>query len=570
MRLDRQELRDRLERDVFDVLVIGGGITGAGVALDGAARGLRVGLVERCDFASGTSSGSTKLVHGGLRYLPQLDVRLVREALVERERLYRIAPYLVEPLPFLLPMYRDDRRPLGLRWVPPPGWARSAYLRAGLWTYDLLAGRSRSGRHRRVPPDEVARWAPLLRQRGLFDAYAYYDAQTDDARLVINVVLTAVAHGAVVCNYCEVVGFEQSRGRLSAAVVRDHATGESFTVRARVFVNATGIHGEIVERMTGSPPGVRIFPSKGVHLVLPRETAQVEGGAVVLPETCDGRLLFVVPFGPRVIVGTTDTGSGPLDAPRADDADVDYLLEHVNRYWSRPLSRAEVVSVFAGYRPLIHRGSGRSSAELSRSHVLLEYPNGLVSILGGKLTTYRRMAEETVDRVAARLGRPRVRVTGRLPLIGTPGLEEVRAGMEHLAEAPGLAERLPALIRAYGVRAQAVLELVTLDPALGRPLVPGLPPLAAQVVYACRYELAQTLADVLERRTWLTFADWDHGLPAADMVSRIVAAELGWDEEKRQREVDRYRERVRALFGAERGIADRLSAPVWPGHPLAE
>ncbi len=558
-RLDRREIREQLEGDQFDVLVIGGGITGAGVALDAAARGLRVGLVERRDFASGTSSWSTKLVHGGIRYLPQLDLGLVHEALVERGRLIRLAPYLVEPLPFVLPLYRFNRHPLGLKRTPPPGLLMSLYIRTGLTAYDLLAGRLNVGRHRRLSQSEVARLAPRLRRDGLFDIYAYYDARTDDARLVMNVLLTAVRHGAVICNYCEVVGFEKRSGRLVGAVVRDTLDGYEFVVRAQVFVNATGIHGEELERLTGDGPDVHIVPSKGVHLVLEREAVELSEAALVLPETRDKRLLFLVPYGPRAILGTTDTGMGPLDEPRADDEDIDYLLEHANLYWTRALTRRDVVSAYAGYRPLIRRGLAESTAELSRSHVLVEHENGLISILGGKLTTYRHMAEETVDRITFRLGLPLRHVTRRLPLIGTPGLAKARPELERLAAELGVEASLPALVHAHGVVAKLVLQQIAEEAPLARPVVPGLPYLQAQVVHACRYELAQTLADALERRVWVMFADWEHGLPALEAVSAVMARELGWDETKRRQEIERYRQRVFSLFGAERGVAERLA-----------
>lgn len=558
--LNRTALVDRLASEPFDVLVIGGGITGAGVALDAAARGFRVALVERRDFASGTSRWSTKLVHGGIRYLPQLDIALVREALVERGRLLRLAPYLVEPLPFVLPLYRFNRHPLGLKQTPPPGPLLDLYIRLGLTAYDVLAGRLNVGRHRRLRRVELDHLAPLLRRDGLLSAYVYYDARTDDARLVLNVLLTAVAHGAVISNYCEVVGFERQHGRLAAAQVRDLQTGREFLVRARVFVNATGIHGEDVARLTGEPPQVSIAPSKGVHLVLPREVVELDEAAVVLPETRDRRLLFIVPWGPRVIFGTTDTGSGPLDQPLPDDADVDYLLEHANQYLLRPLTRRDVISAYAGYRPLIRRGMAESTAQLSRNHELIDHGNGLVSILGGKLTTFRKMAEETVDLLATQLGGSMRHVTRRLPLIGARGLVARRGDLNLRANALGIAASLPTLIHDHGVLAEQVLILAQEQPALAEPLVPGLPYLQAQVAYACRYELAQTIDDVLERRLWVTFADWEHGLGTLERVTDIMAHELGWDAARRQAEIAAYRARVRTLFGSDRGLADDLSA----------
>jgi len=567
-RLDRQEQRERLAGAEFDVLVIGGGITGAGIALDAAARGLRVGLVDERDFASGTSSWSTKLVHGGIRYLPQLQISLVREALVERGRLMRLAPYLVEPLPFVLPLYRFNRHPLGLNRTPPLGLLTGLWVRSGLIAYDLLAGRLNIGRHRRLSSDELTRIAQWLRRDGLLEAYTYYDARTDDARLVINVLLTAVRYGAVICNYCRVTGFDRQGGRLVAALVRDTLDGHEFATRAKLFINATGVHGEALERLASESPAVHIVPSKGVHLVLERSTAGVQEAALVLPETTDRRLLFLVPYGSRAILGTTDTGMGPLDEPRATDEDIDYLLAHANRYLTRTLTRNDVVSVYAGYRPLIQRRRTTTTAKLSRSHVLVEHQNGLISILGGKLTTYRRMAEETTDRIVFRLGRPLSRPTRWLPLIGTPGLAAAHQRLAKLAREVGVENSLAALVQAHGAVAEAVLRLVAEDRRLGQPIVPELPYLLAQVVHACRYELAQTLTDVLERRMWVMFADWHHGLPALEVVSTVMARELGWDEERRMQEVGRYRQRVLSLFGAERGVAARLAVAAGPA--LAE
>ncbi len=552
--VSRSCMVDQLRQGVFDVLIIGGGITGAGVALDAAARGLRVALVERRDFASGTSCWSTKLVHGGIRYLPQLDIGLVREALVERGLLLHNAPQLVDPLLFILPVYRFNRRPLGLRHVPPAGPLLLAYLELGLHTYDLLAGRRNIGRHRRLSLTTVSDSVPALRTDGLLGAFGYFDARTNDTRLVMNVLMSARQYGAVIANYCAVVGFERSGGLLRAAAVRDQLTGEEFMVQARVFVNATGIWGEELERLALGMPKVHIVPSKGVHLVLPQERVGVRQAAVVIPETSDGRLLFVIPYEGRAILGTTDTGTGPLDDPRADEADVTFLLDHANQYLDVGLSRVDVISAYAGYRPLIRRGSAEVAARLSRSHELIEHESGMISILGGKLTTYRRMAEETVDRIQRRLGQRVCHVTAQLPLAGREGLEQTVPMIVSRAQQLGVEESVPWLLRAYGTDARSVLELAAEEKQLISPIVPGLPYLLAEVVYACRNEFAQRIEDVLERRTWVLFADWRHGLGALSAVGELMARELGWGPDELACQLERYRQRVLALCASVHGI----------------
>ncbi len=561
MLLCREESIALLCEQEFDVLVIGGGITGAGVAFDAAARGLRAALVEGRDFAGGTSRWSTKLVHGGIRYLPQFEIGLVREALIERGRLLANAPLLVEPLLFLLPLYRFNRRPLGISWLPRQAVLQVSLVRAGLAVYDILAGHLNIGRHRSVPRAQITQWATSLRTQDLVAAYSYCDARTEDARLVLDVLASAAERGAVIVNYARVVGFEKAGGRLAAAWVRDEVNAEDLLVRAKVFVNATGIWGEESERLTGEPPLVHIVPSKGVHLILPIERVGLKDVAVVLPETDDGRLLFVVPYRPYgdvAILGTTDTGSGPLETPVATDADIDYLLDHANRYFETTLTRADVISVYAGYRPLIRRGLVETTARLSRSHELIEHANGLISILGGKLTTFRAMAEETVDAVERRLGRPTRHVTAQLPLARRRDWKQVVETVAAQAREMGLEAHVPWLLRGYGAAAHTVLDIAAGDHRLARPMVNGLPYLWAEVVHACRYEQACHVDDVLERRTFMLFLDWDHGLRVAEQVSELMAQELGWSAEQRQREVERYRRRVLRSCGAEHGIATRL------------
>ncbi|MGH2515784.1 MAG: FAD-dependent oxidoreductase, partial [Ktedonobacterales bacterium] len=334
----RQALVDMASEAPLDVLVIGGGITGAGVALDAAARGYRVGLVERHDFASGTSSRSTKLVHGGIRYLPELDIPLVREALLERGRLLRNAPHLVRPLPFVLPLYASSRHPVGLPIAPPSGIGLSAILGLGLFLYDVLAGKENVGTHRRIRRDEVLERARCLIPDGLKTGFVYYDAQTDDTRLTLAVLRAAVARGARIANYAEVTRFEHAGGILSGAWVRDRLAnnrdgeGGELLLRARHFVNATGVWAEDVEKLAGDAPALQVAPSKGTHLVFTSEALSLGDEAVVLPETEDGRIIFIVPWLSRALVGTTDEGVREMPEPVATDDEIDYLLGHLNHY----------------------------------------------------------------------------------------------------------------------------------------------------------------------------------------------------------------------------------------------
>src|SRR5579872_3476697 len=320
--------------ETFDVLVIGGGVTGAGVALDAAARGYRVALVEKADFASGTSSKSTKLVHGGIRYLPNFDFALVREALVERGLLMSNAPFLVHPVGFVLPIYKGDRHPVGLRFTTPWGIGLGLVLDIGLWFYDVLAGRLNVKRHRRLSREEVMQLAPGLVTENLKEGFIYYDGQTNDARLTMAILRTAVQYGATIANYAEVTSFVTENGKVCGAHVRDSLGGRDFITRARHIVNATGVFAEEIEALTEAGSLVHVEPSKGVHLVFSREDVQIGDDAIVLPETDDKRILFLVPWESRAVFGTTDTGSGDLDHPTATQDDIAYLLHHLNRYLS--------------------------------------------------------------------------------------------------------------------------------------------------------------------------------------------------------------------------------------------
>ncbi|MBV9848313.1 MAG: glycerol-3-phosphate dehydrogenase/oxidase [Armatimonadetes bacterium] len=559
---DRLAALERMAGDGVDVLVIGGGITGASVALDAAARGYRVGLVEKADFAGGTSSKSTKLIHGGLRYLPQLDFGLVREALVERGLLFRNAPWLVRPLGFVLPLYAWNRRPLGTPIAPPGGLGLDWVVQTGLLLYDLFAGRLNPQRHRRLTLAEAERRAPALRRPGLRHAFLYYDGQTDDARLTLAVLRTAARHGVRAANYAEVTGFDIAGTRIRAAHVRDRLTQQEYTIRARHVVNAGGIFAQHIEELTGLPSQLAIAPAKGVHLVFSSEKIPMTSDAVVLPETDDGRLLFLLPWERRVVVGTTDTEGGDVDRPRTTAEDVTYLLDHCNRYLNVNLTPEDVISTYAGFRPLIQsRSADRvTSARLSRSHAVLDGPAGMVSVVGGKLTTARRMAEDAMNHVARHDGRLPSSVTRSLPLDGAAGWPLVRRVIER--HSLGLDGEVRAhLGAAYGADLRQVLAVADEDKRFARRIVPGLPYLMAEVPYACRHEMALTLDDVLTRRTRLVLEDRRQGATVVGEVADIMAAELGWDAAETARQVQAYLANISEEYRPTRSCGETPSPP---------
>jgi glycerol-3-phosphate dehydrogenase len=547
---------ERLAQDQFDVLVIGGGITGTGVALDAVARGYRVALVEKVDFASGTSSKSTKLAHGGIRYLPQFDLAMVHEALVERGLMVRHAPFLVRPQPFILPVYEHMRWPSGLPVRPPTDFGLGFVLNIGLWMYDLMAGRLSIGRHKSISAKETLRLAPRLRSTGLKKAFLYYDAQTNDAQLTVTVLRTAAQFGAVVTNYTEVTGFTRARGKLDGAVVRDVLTNQEFTVSARHIINATGVFAEHVVALTGDESKAAVEPSKGIHLVVARERLHISTSAVVLPETEDGRILYVIPWGSRAVIGTTDTGSGNLDDPQAGPEDIAYLLKHVNEYLEVNLTGDDILSVYAGYRPLV-KSRGARAADLSRTHVVLQEINGMVTIVGGKLTTYRRMAQDTVDVIAKRDGMPIAHPTQKLLLAGAIGWRDAKREIEARGHQLGLApEVVEHLSFTFGSNASTVLDLIDEEESLRERLVPDLPYLRAEVVYACRAEMAMTLEDVLARRTRIILEDGARGVGVAPEVAAMMARELDWSSDQTNSQVEQYRALVGHQLAAEglRGV----------------
>ncbi len=548
----------QLNSDRFDVLVIGGGLTGAGVALDAAARGYSVALVEKVDFASGTSSKSTKLVHGGIRYLPNFDFALVHEALVERGLLLQNAPFLVSPVPFVLPLYKGDRHPVGMPITTPGGIGLGVLLDIGLWMYDGLAGRRNIKRHRHLRRAGVLKLAPALNAEGLKDGYMYYDAQTNDARLTMALIRTAAQHGAVITNYTDVTSFISEQGKIQGAHIHDRIGNQDLEVHARHVVNATGVFSEEVEALTGTEPLVQVQPSKGVHLVLSREDLKLGDAAIVLPETEDKRILFIVPWESRAIFGTTDTGSGDLDHPTASKVDIAYLLKYLNRYLSVSLTEENVISTYAGYRPLVSsRKPGRSTAKLSRTHAVLESPSGLVTIVGGKLTTYRRMAQDTLDVLNRRDGSLVLHPTQSLPLQGSAGWPASQRDLEKKGAALGLSPKtLEHLGRNYGSEAHALLDLIIVDQSLAQLLIDDLPYIRAEVVYACHHEMAMTPYDVLARRTSITLEDRQRGLGIVDEVATLMAKELQWSPEQQQSKVAAFRSAMEAQIAAEKiGVA---------------
>ncbi|MGY1706319.1 glycerol-3-phosphate dehydrogenase/oxidase [Geodermatophilus sp. SYSU D00697] len=556
----RRADRARLADEVVDVLVVGGGVTGAGTALDAASRGLSVGLLEARDWAAGTSSRSSKLIHGGLRYLEQLAFPLVREALHERTRLLQtIAPHLVRPLPFLLPL-------------TAPAWQR-AYYGAGVALYDVLGAALDADRalpaHRHLSRRATLAAFPALRADAVVGAIRYWDAQVDDARHTLAVVRTAAGYGARVLSSARVTGLVRDGEGSGAPVVGVRATdltdGSTFTVRARSVVAATGVWSDDVGAMLGtSAPSLRVRASKGVHLVVPRSAIDAgdvpddaRAGLILRTPTS---VLFVIPWGDQWIIGTTDTPwKLDRDHPAASSADIGYLLDQVNRVLSKPVTTDQIVGVYAGLRPLL-AGEADQTSRLSREHAVVTPVPGLVLVAGGKYTTYRVMAADAVDAATAALpGVPASR-TAHLPLVGAHRWDAVRGTGPALAAATGLpGDAVDRLLHRHGDEVEQVLDLVRADPALGRPL-PGAPAhLAAEVVHAVLVEGALHLDDVLTRRTRISITTPHRGTETAPAVAELMAGPLGWDRERTEREVAHYAARVAAERESQRMPDDRTA-----------
>jgi glycerol-3-phosphate dehydrogenase len=595
----------RLKAEHFDVLVIGGGVTGAGAALDAASRGLSVALIEARDLASGTSSRSSKLIHGGLRYLEQFEFGLVHEALRERGLLAtRLAPHLVRPVPFLVPL----TAPAGPIGLPQRIWQR-AYYGAGVALYDAfasasaLAGQLLQGQptrgmptHRHLSRTAARRLFPSLREDAVTGAIEYYDGQVDDARFVVTLARTAASLGAAVVTSARAVGILRSAREVTGVRVSDLETGEEFEVRARTVVSATGVWSDDVSELlseNGQPAehtGLRVRASKGVHLVVPRSAITGDAGLILrTPKS----VLFVIPWGGHWIIGTTDT-DWSLDRahPAASANDISYLLGQVNEVLDRPLTPDDIEGVYAGLRPLLsaearHRSGPHTRDEqtssLSREHAVVEPMLGLMLVAGGKYTTYRVMAADVIDHAARRLGglrRDGGRISGSrtfdLPLLGADGYQHMwtnRADMARRHGVPvGVVEHL---LERYGTLSGQLLTLVSEDPTLARSLVGAPEYLAAEIAYAALAEGALHLDDVLARRTRISIETVHRGVESVEDAALIMGRVLGWDEATRHREIDHYLARVAAERESQRmpddaaADAARMGAPDPRGYATA-
>ncbi|MBE9375183.1 glycerol-3-phosphate dehydrogenase [Saccharopolyspora sp. HNM0983] len=523
---------NKLGAEEFDVVVIGGGVTGAGAALDAATRGLKVALVEARDLAAGTSSRSSKLFHGGLRYLEQLEFSLVREALRERElMLTRLAPHLVKPVSFLYPLtHRVWERP---------------YLAAGLLMYDTMGGARSVPGQKHLSHAGALRMAPALKQDALVGGIRYYDAQSDDARHTATLARTAARYGATVLTSTQVTGFLRDADRIAGVRVRDVESGEETEVRAQAVINATGVWTDELQKLSGGRGRFRVRASKGVHIVVPRDRIVSESGMILRTEKS---VLFVIPWGSHWIIGTTDTDWHlDLAHPAATEHDIDYLLKHINTVLATPLTHDDIEGVYAGLRPLL-AGENDQSSKLSREHAVARVAPGLVAIAGGKYTTYRVMAADAVDAVAADVsGRVASSITDQVPLVGADGYHALVNQADQLAAAHGLHPyRIRHLLDRYGSMIHEVLALAAEDPSLLEPVPEAPNYLQAEVVYACSHEAALHLEDVLARRTRISIEYPHRGVDCAEPVARLMARVLGWDDAKIAHEVEVYVQRVEA------------------------
>lgn len=532
----------------LDVVIVGGGINGAGIARDAARRGLSVAVVEQNDLAFGTSSRSSKLIHGGLRYLEQYRVHLVFESVSERQRLMACAPHLVAPLGFLFPVYKGDKQPLSL-------------IRAGMWLYDGLSLFRSPQRHRTLDPAECKTMVPELDQEGLTGAPLYYDCATDDARLTLETAIDATRFGAIVAPWTQAIGFTRGAGgRFRRVRVKNVLDGREVEIKARAVVNATGPWTDAtLDAADGPKKSTSLLrPTKGVHIVVDAARLSLPH-AVVCRHPKDGRVLFAIPWGDRTYVGTTDTDeSGDPSEVRASHDDVRYLIDAIASYFpTAKVGEEDVIATWAGLRPLISDGDGggASESEVSREHKILVGDGGIVTVAGGKLTTYRKMAAEVVDVVVAELGEnallgkelgPSKTELDPLPGgVGFDGSAAQRRAMATTLASEGIADDIAEhLISTYGSRAREVAALVARDPSAGMRLVDGRPEIVAQVDFAIAEELAATACDVLCRRTQLSLRDHDQGLGALDAVVSRMAEKLGWSEARIAEEKARYQHEV--------------------------
>jgi glycerol-3-phosphate dehydrogenase len=524
----RAENLQRLGAEAFDILVIGGGITGVAVARDAALRGFRVALVDKGDFGGGTSSRSARMIHGGLRYLENYQFGLVLECCNERRHLRKMAPRLVRPLPFLYPVYGDQKN---------PPWK----LRMGLTLYDMLGLFQNVQRHRWLKPDEAREREPILQRPGLLGAARFYDARADDARLTMVIARAAHAEGAVVANYVEITGLRIGDGKVQGAFARDRMGGAEIEIRARVVLNAAGVWVDKVRQQDVHYKGAATRPTKGIHLMFSSERLPTHH-AVAFDSPRDGRHAFLIPWGRHTIVGTTDTDyTGSLDEPAADADDVAYMLEALaHNFPGASVGAPDIISTFAGLRPLLYAEGGTYA--LSREHQITESPSGLITVAGGKYTTHRLMAEQIVDLAAKRLAEgfginAAVGCATRKPL---PGAELVQRPAAWVADS----EVQTHLADTYGAEAAWIVAYAEENPALAERIVPESPYLLAEALYAVQHEMALTLSDALIRRTHVIYEVQDGGLSRAGAVAQVMAARLGWDAVEVERQVSAYAHQV--------------------------
>jgi glycerol-3-phosphate dehydrogenase len=528
---ERERALQRMAEEKFDLVVIGGGVTGAGAALDAATRGLKVALVEQRDWAAGTSSRSSKLIHGGLRYLEQRDFALVREALREQTlMLERLCPHLVHPVPFLFPLTHHV-------------WER-AYIGAGILLYDWLGGRRALPRHRHYTRRGALHRFPALRADCLVGAIEYYDAQVDDARHTMTLARTAALHGAVLATSTRAVDFVQRGSRVIGVRVRCLESGREIDLRGRRVINATGVWSDEVQALAGRGP-IHVRASKGIHLVVPRD--RIHGDAALVLRT-EKSVLFVIPWKQHWIIGTTDTDWNLDKAhPAASRTDVEYLLDRLNTMLAQPLRKDDIEGVYAGLRPLL-AGESEATSKLSREHAVSQSVSGLITVAGGKYTTYRVMAKDAVD-LAVRDIQRRIPpcCTERVPLVGAPGFAGFWNRREAIAEDTGLhVNQLEHLLLRYGSRVSELLDLVRERPDLGEPIEGADAYLRVEALYAAANEGALHLDDVLTRRTRISIETFDRGIAAARPVAKLMGEVLGWDQETLDREIRHYDARVAA------------------------
>jgi glycerol-3-phosphate dehydrogenase len=556
VRLDprsREQALEAMAAEELDVLVIGGGVTGAGAALDAVTRGLRVGLVEARDYASGTSSRSSKLIHGGLRYLEQLNFTLVREALRERSLiLNRLAPHLARAVPFLYPLQHR-------------GWERP-YVGSGVLLYDTMGGRHGVPSHRHLTRKQALRAFPSLRRDALVGAVQYWDGQVDDARHTMMIARTAAAYGALCANSARVLGFLREGDRVVGAEVRDLESGTTYAVRAKQTINAAGVWTDEIQEMVGGRGQFNVRASKGVHILVPRDRIHASTGIISRTEKS---VLFIIPWDTHWIIGTTDTDWNlDLAHPAASRSDIDYLLEHANRLLATPLTHDDITGVYAGLRPLL-AGESEATSQLSREHAVVSPVAGLVMVAGGKYTTYRVMAKDAVDAVVHALPwKVPKSCTDTVPIIGADGFQAAWNQRQQRADRAGIhVAWVEHLLRRYGTLTDELLDLVREKPELGEPLEGAPEYLRVEAYYAALAEGALHLDDILTRRTRISIETFDRGQSSAPHVAELVAPVLGWDQATIDDEVTHYLARVEAELQSQKEPDDQTADAARLGAP---